>query len=422
MKKTYLLSLILLTTILTYHLLSNQPNNSNDNGKESLVNSINERLFGLGYLPYVTDEDEDGLNLKGVVKYDLKKAYPGYNLYIPLNLEIAELLDMDGNVVHSWKVPKKYIEKLKNGRLFPDGSLLILSNRNAIVKLDWDSKILFKKNEIYHHDMDMDEDGNHYAIQDILKNINFNGTELRIWDTLITKLNPDGSLKEIISIYDTLEKTDSRINYNALEKIHEKLDEGSYITNLSISDKRSMKNGIDIYHVNTVDYLEQDSIISKRGDLLICIKHLNMIAILDIEKKVLKWYWGMNELDYPHNPSIIDNGNILIFDNGNHRNYSRVIEYNPIEEKIIWKYESDVKKDFYSDSRSGSQRLENGNTLITYSNKGKLFEVTMDGEIVWEFYAPHMLPTKKNRRAPIFNMQRITKDMLNKDIYDKLGG
>ncbi len=34
------------------------------------------------------------------------------------------------------------------------------------------------------------------------------------------------------------------------------------------------------------------------------------------------------------------------------------------------------------------QRLPNGNTLITESSGGRIFEVTRDGEIVWEFFNP----------------------------------
>src|SRR6059036_3002382 len=34
------------------------------------------------------------------------------------------------------------------------------------------------------------------------------------------------------------------------------------------------------------------------------------------------------------------------------------------------------------------QRLPNGNTLITESSFGRLFEVTREGEIVWEYVSP----------------------------------
>jgi hypothetical protein len=55
--------------------------------------------------------------------------------------------------------------------------------------------------------------------------------------------------------------------------------------------------------------------------------------------------------------------------------------------------------------RGGNQRLPNGNTLITCSDKGSAFEVTGDGEIVWEFLNTEI---DTNRRASIYHFMRIT--------------
>ena len=38
---------------------------------------------------------------------------------------------------------------------------------------------------------------------------------------------------------------------------------------------------------------------------------------------------------------------------------------------------------------SSAQRLPNGNTFITEGGTGRLFEVTKDGELVWEYYSPY---------------------------------
>jgi len=120
-------------------------------------------------------------------------------------------------------------------------------------------------------------------------------------------------------------------------------------------------------------------------------------------------------------------GNILVFDNGGiagfdsfysglpghypatFRNYSRVIEFNPITLEVIWEYadpvqEGDVNGDgqvigderkFYSNLISGAQRLKNGNTLITEGHGGRVFEVTSNKEIVWEYISPY-----EDGRAP----------------------
>jgi hypothetical protein len=108
-------------------------------------------------------------------------------------------------------------------------------------------------------------------------------------------------------------------------------------------------------------------------------------------------------------------GNILIFDNGGWagygipnpgsptgaknalRDYSRVLEIDPVKLKIVWQYTpieaglvhpADSNR-FYSPFISGAQRLPNGNTLITEGSGGRIIEVTPDHEIVWEYISPH---------------------------------
>ena len=54
---------------------------------------------------------------------------------------------------------------------------------------------------------------------------------------------------------------------------------------------------------------------------------------------------------------------------------------------------------------SSAERLPNGNTLITESDKGRAFEVTHAGEVVWEFWNPVILDGK---RARIYRLVRHT--------------
>ena len=45
----------------------------------------------------------------------------------------------------------------------------------------------------------------------------------------------------------------------------------------------------------------------------------------------------------------------------------------------------DMKSPFIS----SAQRLPNGNTLITEGSDGRIFEVTADHELVWEYVSPY---------------------------------
>jgi hypothetical protein len=65
---------------------------------------------------------------------------------------------------------------------------------------------------------------------------------------------------------------------------------------------------------------------------------------------------------------------------------------NPATKAIVWKYQEPRPFNFFSPRISNAQRLGNGNTLVNEGNFGRLFEVTSDGEVVWEYVNPHFGP------------------------------
>jgi hypothetical protein len=117
---------------------------------------------------------------------------------------------------------------------------------------------------------------------------------------------------------------------------------------------------------------------------------VNQIAVLEQGTYRVLWAWGEGELEWPHHPAMLDNGHILIFDNGVRRESSQVLELDPITETIVWKYTAQSPTDFYSQARGSVQRLANGNTLICESDKGRVFEVTEDSEVVWTWLNSHI--------------------------------
>ncbi len=112
------------------------------------------------------------------------------------------------------------------------------------------------------------------------------------------------------------------------------------------------------------------------------------------------------------------NGNILIFDNGPHRldqsfPFSRVIEVNPSTSEIVWSYQEAIKPNFYSPRISNAQRLPNGNTLINEGVFGRFFEVTSEGEVVWEYVNPYFGPedaSAKTQSNSVFRVYRYTEE------------
>jgi hypothetical protein len=118
-------------------------------------------------------------------------------------------------------------------------------------------------------------------------------------------------------------------------------------------------------------------------------------------------------------------GNLLVFDNGGASGYgfanpiapdgrgafvrttSRVIEINPVTLDLVWSYSNPR---FFSSNISSAQRLPNGNTLITAGAGGRMFEVTRDGTIVWEYMYP--LFSGANSSNAVYRAYRLPYDWI----------
>ncbi|PKB79307.1 MAG: aryl sulfotransferase, partial [SAR202 cluster bacterium Io17-Chloro-G9] len=131
--------------------------------------------------------------------------------------------------------------------------------------------------------------------------------------------------------------------------------------------------------------------------VMVSFRNLSTVGIIDKKSGDFTWLLGYDTLSQQHDPSLLSNGNILIFDNGSHRQSdpmpsSRVIEVDPKSNDIVWEYHDTPNFNFFSPYISGARRLPNGNTLITEGSFGRIFQVTTDGQVVWEYVNPHFHP------------------------------
>jgi hypothetical protein len=78
-----------------------------------------------------------------------------------------------------------------------------------------------------------------------------------------------------------------------------------------------------------------------------------------------------------------------------------VIEINPATDLIVWKYQDKPTWNFFSPRMGNAQRLPNGNTFITESSFGRFFEITKEGEIVWEYVNPFLVNPFLVARQPL---------------------
>jgi hypothetical protein len=106
-------------------------------------------------------------------------------------------------------------------------------------------------------------------------------------------------------------------------------------------------------------------------------------------------------------------GNLLVFDDEGGAGFppaalgiyagSRVLEIDPVTKEIVWQYTGEDSGrpvwTFFSSFVSSARRLPNGNTLIDEGMNGRLFQITREGEIVWEYVVPFVGHSVVNGKA-----------------------
>ena len=366
-----------------------------------------EALRSLPYATWVPAENT--LDKKGVTRYDRERAFNGINIYNPRHLPEAWLMDMSGRILHKWSKKTDGVNQWYHTKLFPNGDLLVLIKDEMLFRLDWDSNIKWMRRMRFHHDVGIAANGDIYALTRRDKLILHKWLPLPILNDYITVLSPEGKIKEHIPLHGMLK---DNIRPVRVYKIYRDFTKPRVVMEMI---KRKIKKGFFfsfcdlayVLHTNTVSPAGRDiEGVCGEGDLLICPRDLHMIGIVDIGRKELIWEYKKMGLEGPHDPTFLDNGNILIFDNGTRRKYSRLLEIDPRTKETVWEYTADPPEDFFTETRGGAQRLPNGNTLVTETHGGRVFEITAAGEVVWEYYIPIL--DFYNMRAVTCRMFRIT--------------
>lgn len=339
----------------------------------------------------------------GVIRYDRGASYPGLNFYICGSGPEAFLIDMDGEPIHKWMIDPGDVNlpeesHCRRAHIFPDGKLLGIFEGDGdlsgpLIKLDRDSRVLWEYRGNCHHDLFVAGSGLIYVLTH-RKRDEYPGTELSgpILEDYITILSPEGKEIKSVSLIDCFVNS-------------------PYFYVMSYARTQG-----DIFHTNTIEVLdgkmEEKIPIFKKGRVLISIRNLSLIALVDLEEEKICWLlWGMWNVQ--HQPTVLENGNLLLFDNSQRSGVSKIIEFNPITQEILWSYRGDSKNPFYSGIIGSNQRLPNGNTLITESETGRAFEVTRDGNIVWEFINPNRAGPEDNLSATLYELIRLAPDYLD---------
>lgn len=322
----------------------------------------------------------------GVRTYIAEKCCQGYTLFSPAWSNREYLIDMRGLVVHTWEVTHSNVaELLSNGNLFTHNCGSWLEELTLDSKTIWRWEGNADLAVLNHHDFWVGGDTVVYLAAKhvpVIPGVYQPGTEPdRMRTDVILKINRNKDILWEFSFGDHVEELCALAGYPMPIPYMRRTDNDSF----------EPYGPSDWAHANTIEVLpstplgERDARF-KAGNVLFSLRHLDVIGIVDPVKNEIVWCYGPGILDGQHQPTMLENGNILVFDNGTYRGHSIVREIEPASGEIVWQYSNG--EDFFSPFRSGNQRLPNGNTLICECDAGRLFEVTPEKQVVWDFWSP----------------------------------
>jgi len=359
------------------------------------------KLLTLGYMQGYNPAPK----LKNVTVYNKDLAYNGFNFYTSGHAPEAFLVNMKGEILHTWhyhiaadiwpSAPKHPTGSYwRRAHLYRNGDLLAIYEGIGLIKINKDSNLLwsYNANKKPHHDIEVTEDGKIYILTRERKTVRKIHKKPILYD-FITILNQDGKVIKHISLFKLIKKSPyAKLMRNYNRKRRDELN--------------------DLFHTNTIEVFDgklvHKSHIFKKGNVMVSVLTLDTIFIVNMRSEKIIWALGSGMWEKQHQPTLLENGNILIFDNHYKKNSSRVIEFDPLSREIVWEYKGNDKDRFFSKFCGSNQRLPNGNTLITETDYGRVFEVTKDGKIVWEFLNPFRAGEENEWIATIPEMIRIS--------------
>lgn len=439
-------------------------------------------------------------------------AYDGYTLFAPLNSKAVHLIDMAGEVVHTWQTdsaPGAWVYLLEDGRLLRlgrqdenprfkgggIGGIIQTLAPDGTVLWHWD---LADELRQQHHDVEPLPNGNLLVIAwEQLSGLDAIGlgrdprevARRGFWPDMILEVKPvlpDSA--EIVwewhAIDHLVQDFDTHLpGYGLIAENPELIDingdhrDAPPLSLAELDEQRALEEQMralgyvggedddeggegdepdsDWLHTNAIDYHPELDLV------VLSTPHFSELWVIDHSTTTaearsheggrwgqggdLLWRWGHprrygagsdaeQQLFYQHDSSWLpgsaaDGLRLQVFNNGRGRadgDYSSVDElllpfdleqgfvreagqaFGPAEPS--WSYSAG--DDFFSAFISGAQRLPNGNTLICSGAPGRLFEVTREGRVVWDYRNPlggDVEPPEHAGKAPPLSLFRGTR-------------
>jgi hypothetical protein len=315
----------------------------------------------------------------GLIHYNPQLSHRGYTLFTA-SMTKAYLIDMNGRFVHEWK----HKAGITNAELLPNGNLIAMAMPSSEAKgqrglngqaaacfeLDWDGNVVWEYNDPWmHHDYQRLPNGNtlilkweempHSMVKKVKGGYNAKGDDpLRMLGDVVIEVTPEG---EVIRDWKSWHHLDPRKDIIC-----------------------PLDHRLEWTHANSIH-------LSPKNEWVISFRRISTIIRVAPRSGKIKWRYKDEEMSHQHDAKYTPYGTMTIFDNGVHRRsveYSRAIEIDPKTKKVIWEYTDNPPFTMFTVMGGCVDRLPNGNTLITETSKGQVFEVTPEKKVVWDYINP----------------------------------
>ncbi|MEC3955172.1 aryl-sulfate sulfotransferase [Nocardia sp. CDC153] len=320
----------------------------------------------------------------GLIDSDPDLAFPGYTLYAPLaGNGIVDLVDLAGERVHRWQLPYRpgrHARLLPGGTLAYNGTTLAAGvlfpmwrkySGGSMGKYAPDGTLLAEyRDDLQHHDAHHYDDGRilYTAVEPLTGAAaarirgGVPGTEAdgTVWADVVREVDANGALLWEWRAAEHLDPADHVLQPHYWRE-HWPL-------------------------INSVHPLDEHTVVAS-------LRSVSAVILIDRRTGRATTLADRSTVAQQHHVTPVSDSRVLLFDNGTFRTgesvtYSRVLEIDLATGELAWSYQDSPREAFFTPYMGGAQRLANGNTLITEAAFGRIFEVTPDRRICWEYVVP----------------------------------
>jgi hypothetical protein len=324
---------------------------------------------------------------------------PGENLVVAGQAPEAWLLDASGRRLHRWHLPLERAwpelapaerarlarsDYWRHVRPLGGGHVLVLWPRLGVMRLDADSRPVWRVATAAHHALDVADDG---AVYVLTRGERAGGTDVAggTPGDAVLVLEPDGRERRRVDVATCLARAGADPAVGARVAAARRRAAG-----------RSRDGRPPPWHPNGIQVLDGAHAGRlpgfRRGALLLSFRLPGLLAVLDPDAVCTAWALDGDWRD-PHDPRLLATGTLLLVDDlggGSAHGRSRVLEIDPRDGRRVGGWQGDAERSFDTHEGGAAQRLAGGGLLVTESSRGRAFELSPAGRrrCVWELVHP----------------------------------